>query len=44
MLEKCNQTRAKVMMSMIVVVEILRNYININVILHYLFAEQVLLN
>jgi hypothetical protein len=44
MLEKCDQIRATATMSMTVVVEILRNYINRNVILHYLFAEQVFLN
>jgi hypothetical protein len=44
MLEKCDQITATVMMRMTVVVEILRNYINRNVILHYLFAEQVFLN
>lgn len=43
MLQKCDQIRATTM-SMTVVVEILRNYINRYVILHYLFAEQVFLN
>jgi len=43
MLEKCDQIRTAATMSMTVVVEILRNHINRNVILHYLFAEQVFL-